>query len=236
MAGIATPRNRKERRAATTKPAVTKASEIPLSQPSRGPPSAKSLVDIIAERQPQFRDRELSTSNDGDSVKPSIITTKINPDGTLSDTVTAGNDPQPTDDAIGPLGQAFFFALSLTMLHFTLDVLVHNQYRQEIGWDLIFQRTLTTFPLLLVLLYLLYRFSPGSTSIWIQALFFGLSVGSGCYLIYSSNELAYFAVMQMAPPLGTLWVWSVIEMRLPVALSSLGVVGTYFWWGGYTIF
>ena len=61
-------------------------------------------------------------------------------------------------------------------------------------------------------------------------------MAAGCYLIYSSNEEAYFAVMKRAPPLGTLWVWSVIEMRLEFAVGSLIAVGAYFWRGGYTIF
>ena len=67
-------------------------------------------------------------------------------------------------------------------------------------------------------------------------MFLAMSVGAGCYLIYSSNEEAYFAVMKRAPPLGTLWVWSVIEMRLGFAVGSLITVGAYFWQGGYTIF
>jgi len=61
-------------------------------------------------------------------------------------------------------------------------------------------------------------------------------VGAGCHLIYSSNEEAYFAVMKRAPPLGTLWVWSVIEMKLEVAVLSVGVVGGYFWLGGFKMF
>ena len=234
MANTGGPRNRKERRAAASNP-ITKASDIPLSQPSRHQPKSKSLFEIAAERQFQLKTGTPFAASTGNSSQPLITTTTINPDGTLSDT-SPKNHHQVNDDPIGPFGQAIFFGLTLTMLHFTLDVLVHNQYRQEIGWDLILQRTLTAFPILVLLVYLLHRLNPESTSIWVQALFLGMSVGSGCYLIYSSNELAYFAVMQMAPPLGTLWVWSVIEMQLLVALSSLGAVGAYFWWGGYTIF
>lgn len=227
------PRNRKERRAAGLKGPVTQSSEIPLSQPSRETPKTKTLFEIAAERQSQLQHGEPFGDVDADSSSPpSITTTQINPDGTLTE-ISAEGDSQSTDDPIGPFGQALFFTLTLSMLHFTLDVLVHHQYRQEIGWDLIVQRTSVTFPILLALIYMLHS---RSTSLWAQFLFLGLSVGAGCYLIYSSNELAYFAVMKRAPPLGTLWVWSVIEMRLPFALGSLITVAIYFWWGEHTIF
>ena len=233
MATSGVPRNRKERRAAGLKGSVTKSSDIPLSQPSRETPKTKTLFEIAAERQSQLQHGEPFGDVDADpSSPPAISTTQINPDGTLTE-ISAGEDSQFTGDPIGPFGQALFFTLTLSMLHFTLDVLVHHQYRQEIGWDLIIQRTLITLPLLLALLYMLHS---RSTSLWAQSLFLCLSVGAGCYLIYSSNELAYFAVMKRAPPVGTLWVWSVIEMRLPFALGSLITVALYFWWGDYTIF
>lgn len=227
------PRNRKERRAAGLKGPITKSSEIPLSQPSRQTPESKTLLEIAAERQAQLQHGEPFPSVVADSSSPPLISaTQINPDGTLTE-ISPEGDSQFTDDPIGPFGQALFFTLTLSMLHFTLDVLVHHQYRQAIGWDLIVQRTLITFPILLALVYMLHS---RSTALWTQFLFLCLSMGAGCYLIYSSNELAYFAVMKRAPPLGTLWVWSVIEMRLPFALGSLISVAIYFWWGEYTIF
>ena len=48
-----------------------------------------------------------------------------------------------------------------------------------------------------------------------------------------SNEEPYFAVMKRAPPLGTVWVWCVLEQRLEVAVLGIAVVGGYFWFGGY---
>ncbi|MCJ1259140.1 hypothetical protein MMC24_006975 [Lignoscripta atroalba] len=227
------PRNRKERRAASKaqpKNLITSSADIPLSQPSRDTPEHKTLYEIAAERQSQLQDGQPFTPQHPNSPsQPSVATTVMNLNGTLSEI-----DVQvPTDDPMGPFGQALFFSVTLTMLHFTLDVLVHHQYRQEIGWDMIVQRTVTTFPLILFLVYFLHQ---RSSQLWVQVLFLGMSFGSGCYLIYSSNEVAYFAVMKRAPPLGTLWVWSVIEMRLGFAVGSLAAVGAYFWQGGYTIF
>ena len=224
------PRNRKERHAAGIKHETSGSSSIPLVKPPRDPPTAKTLFEIAAERQTQLQGGEPFAKNKDSSAI--ITTTQINADGTLSD-ISPQGESQFVDDPIGPLGQAIFYALTLTMLHFTLDVLVHHQYRQEIGWLLIVQRTSITFPILLALLYVLHA---RSSTLWAQMMFLGMSVGAGCYLIYSSNELAYFAVMKRAPPLGTLWIWSVVEMRLPLAMGSIFAVGGYFWWGEYTIF
>lgn len=45
-----------------------------------------------------------------------------------------------------PIENALFFAGSLTMLHFTLDVLVYHQYGQEVEWSNIWWRTAKSFP------------------------------------------------------------------------------------------
>lgn len=69
-----------------------------------------------------------------------------------------------------------------------------------------------------------------------QAIFFIVSTTSGCYLIHAANEQGYFAVMKRAPPLGTLWVWSVIEMDLAWAVVSLISVAGFLYFGNYAIF
>lgn len=68
-----------------------------------------------------------------------------------------------------------------------------------------------------------------------QAIFFATSVSVGCYLIYITNKYSYLAVLKRSPPLGCLWVWSVLEMDL--GLSVLSLIGCYgfFWKQGYTL-
>ncbi|MCJ1352905.1 MAG: hypothetical protein MMC33_002889 [Icmadophila ericetorum] len=229
-AAQAPPRNHKERRAAGKQ--INNASEIPLARPNRDQPKAKTLYEIAAERQTSLQGGTPFNPVDGKVPSGPMKTVQINTDGTISDVLPEGPS-QAEDEPIGELGQALFHALTMTMLHFTLDVLVHHQYRETISWDMIAQRTAINFPLLLTIIYVLH---PRVSSLWVQILYLGMSVASGCYLIYSTNELAYFAVMKRAPPLGTLWIWSVVEMRLPFALASVAVATGYFWIGGYSIF
>ena len=47
---------------------------------------------------------------------------------------------------VGRLGESILWSISLTMLHFTLDVLVANQYAVAIKWPALFARTAQAFP------------------------------------------------------------------------------------------
>lgn len=58
---------------------------------------------------------------------------------------------------------------------------------------------------------------------------------AGCYLIHITNKYSYIAVLKQAPPLGCLWVWSIIELNLGLAVVSLALSGFFFWQGGYTV-
>lgn len=75
--------------------------------------------------------------------------------------------------------------------------------------------------------------APKALHITYQTLFFIGSVSAGCYLIYITNVHGYYAVMKQSPPLGCLWVWSVIELDLIPAVGSLLWCVVFLKWGGY---
>ncbi|KAG0649057.1 hypothetical protein D0Z07_5067 [Hyphodiscus hymeniophilus] len=152
----------------------------------------------------------------------------------------SSDDDEPL---IGRLGDSTLWSLSLTMLHFTLDVLVSHQYAMELEWPAIMTRAAQAFPgtdfpsyshgsadSSQVILLLVYSFHPHPTPpillptinprlqpLLHQALFFGGSICAGCYLIHITNERGYYAQMKQAPPLGCLWIWSVIELDLMIS-------------------
>jgi hypothetical protein len=47
---------------------------------------------------------------------------------------------------VGRVAESVLWAISMTMLHFTLDVLVAHQYAQEIEWPKLITRAAQTFP------------------------------------------------------------------------------------------
>lgn len=216
--------NRRERRAQARANSATK-NEAPLHQPSRDAPTHKTLFDIASERQ------LLNTTPQ--SSPPSVTTTKIHPDGTLSTIDTASDSP----DATTPYLDVFLYTASLTMLHFTLTVLVHHQYATTPPslTSILYTSTVAspTPALILVLVSILH---PRSSLPPTQILFAFLSMAAGAWLVHASNEDPYMAVMKKAPPLGTLWVWAIVEMKWEWAAGCLGMVAGWGWWKGYSMF
>lgn len=56
------------------------------------------------------------------------------------------DDEEDGEPPVGRLGESILWSLSLTMLHFTLDVLVSNQYAMEIVWRDLVIRAAQAFP------------------------------------------------------------------------------------------
>lgn len=223
------PKNRKERRAAAkgattdSKSKVQTLDDIILSHPTRTRPDGKTLFELADERQ-----AELDIANGKNPRLRKVPIKQPDKDGDWE---------FMSDDPLGPGGDAVLYGTSLSMLHFTLDVLVYNQYRQEIVWSEIWKRIGIALPILMGLVYVFHP-KPRSRYMQIgkQLLFLVVSIAAGCSLVDSGNNYGYYAVMKRAPPLGTLWVWSVIEMQLPYAVVSLLPVAAYTWYFGYTVF
>lgn len=139
-------------------------------------------------------------------------------------------------DSFPPFATAVLYGFSLSMLHITLDVLVLTQYSQDIIWLDILTRLARMLPALLLLLYFAHLPSVLAWRQTRQAVFFASSIAAGCYLLYSGNVYGYYFVMKRAPQLGTLWVWSVVEMDVFWAVGHVVVVGAYAWWNGFGAF
>jgi len=223
MADEQTPRNRRERRAAAKEKGEPfeplTAANLPMAQPDWSRPKGKTLYDLAAEREELLR-------------KGQPFDKKYD-DGLVRD--EEGNVLE-SEPPIGPVGDAFVFTLTLGMLHFTLDVLVYNQYRQTIEWREIVTRTATMLPVLFVVTYVLRSKMLARWPLLKQLVCFLIGAVAGCYLIYIGNTFGYYAVMKQSPPIGTLWVLAVIEMGLPFAVASLSVNGAFLWWHGYKVF
>lgn len=222
------PRNRRERRAAAKESnqpieAPTSAPKIKLAQPDRSGPKGKTLLDLVEERKHLLEKGQPFDKQHNDGL--------VRDEG--GNILQAGlGDGEP----IGPVGDAVFWAVCLCMFHFTLDVLTFQQYRQEIEWAPIWKRTALVLPILWLLVYVMRSPTARKVEVVRQLFFLAVGVGAGCYTIYVGNVYDYYAVMKQAPPLGTLWVWSVIEMQLPYAL--VGVVSNlaFMYYKGYSVF
>ncbi|KAI5919314.1 hypothetical protein F4810DRAFT_512913 [Camillea tinctor] len=211
---------RKERKAAAG---------IKLAQPDRSGPTEATLLQFAQER-------ELFEKADKKQRK------NRRSDGSEDERDEEGATLSPKAERIM---EAILWTVSLAMLHFTLDVLVQHQYAVVISWPQIVRRSIQALAVFFLLFYTLHPHAsspillPGLPlrfqSPLRQSIFFGASIASGCYLIHISNVYGYLAVMKQSPPLGCLWVWSIIELDLSLAVVSLAVAGGFFYQGGYTI-
>lgn len=222
------PRNRKERRAAAKesgKPVAPPTSQpkLKLEQPDRSGRNSTTLMDIYEQKKALLEHGQPFS--------------KVHEDGLVRD--EGGNILEAglgNGEPIGPVGNAIFWSVCLAMVHFTLDVLVFNQYRQEIEWSEIFLRTATVFPVLFLLNYIMASQTASRFPLVKQIFFLVVGVSAGCYVIYAANKYDYYAVMKQAPPLGTLWIWSVIEMNLAFGVVCVAVNFGFLWIRGYSAF
>ncbi|KAK7541132.1 uncharacterized protein J3D65DRAFT_617591 [Phyllosticta citribraziliensis] len=227
------PRNRKERRAAARangeKPSASSSGtststrqhldqshlDIPMAVPDFTKRQSKTLLDIAEERMKQLNGKPIE-SLEGEEVEWPM---------------------SPNDDLdFGPAAEAVLYAFSLGVTHFTFAVLCHHQYREEIVWGEVFQQSLPVFPILWLVVYLFHTQTAKKLGIVREVIFFGASIAAGCYSLYIGNTYGYFAVMKQAPPVGTLWIWCVVEMQVYWAMVSMVAVAGYALWNGYTLF
>jgi hypothetical protein len=101
------------------------ATNIKLAQPDRSAPSEATLLDFAQERQ-LFEQAELRRRKLG-------YKTEVE-DAESEEVVTIGS----TADRIL---ETLLWSVSLSMLHFTLDVLVQNQYAVALEWPTVITRT-----------------------------------------------------------------------------------------------
>jgi hypothetical protein len=186
-----------------------------LKHPDLSGPKGKTLFELAEERQ-----KELDKASGRVRVKDNASSTS----------------PDEDEAAIGPLGDALLYSTSMGALHLTLDVIVYSQYREDVVWGEIFKRAGTAMPVFVLLVYLTHVNLAYRFPILRDVAFCIGSIFAGCYLVYSGNKHGYFNVMKAAPPVGTLWIWSVVEMSLPYAALNAATVLGYVWYKGFEFF
>ncbi|KAK4167637.1 hypothetical protein QBC43DRAFT_362456 [Cladorrhinum sp. PSN259] len=228
--------------------------KIKLKQPDRSGPSDKTLLELADERN-LFAEAERRQNELNGKKVPAARVGKLQkiPKPADEDESSEDSSDDDEDDDEGRLSpkaerilETLLWTVCLSTLHFTLDTLVHNQYSADrITWVPIWTRAIQAFLVFSLLVYTLHPHASNPTllpglpsryqSVLRQFIFFVTSVIGGCYMIHITNSFGYMAVMKQAPPLGCLWVWSVIELELPYAVLSLAADGAFLWLNGYNI-
>ncbi|GKT49833.1 uncharacterized protein ColSpa_10014 [Colletotrichum spaethianum] len=221
---------------------VKDAGSIPLAQPDRSGPSEATLLQLAQERG-LFKQAEQDPRNKNLS-KGAVPIDKPNKEDSSD-----GEEDDDEEAVLSPtmerIMDTLLWTVSLAMVHGTFDVLVQNQYAMKIEYSAIISRTLVAFLVLSFLFYNLHA-HPSSPNLIPglplrfqhpirQAIFFVGSTWAGCHLIYITNEFSYLYVLKQAPTLGCVWIWSILELDLAMAVASLAAAGGYLVQGGYAI-
>jgi len=241
--------NRKQRRTQNATSNVKSADDVPMARPPTSTPKAKTLLEIAAERQAQLapEDRPFARAPRAED----IVHVKVDAEGRIVPQIEGQGlglgfgDGEAVAEPIPPFLDTALTAVSLSAIHFTLEVLTVHQYAQELLFGPIFFHTLCiALPTLFFLIHLFHghllalkvsRRTKDVVYAMRQVLFVGIANVAGCYLIQVTNDKGYYAVMKRAPGIGTVWVWCVLELGLAGALAGVVGPGVYAWWYGYGI-
>lgn len=202
--------------------------EVPLALPDpkrkRDPNRPETLIEIVARREAELHAQAMAKQGDGKPVEKQK------------------SSFDDDDDELGPVGNALLYTLSLASFHFMIDVLVYNQYAaasadEPFDWVDMLTRTCRVIPVLAIATWLMHTTTAKRTLRPLrQVAFLAGATVTGTTLIWSGNKMAYYAVMKRAPPLATLWIWSVVELDPAPALLSAILVGVWAWWNELGLF
>ncbi|KZO93261.1 hypothetical protein CALVIDRAFT_264979 [Calocera viscosa TUFC12733] len=145
------------------------------------------------------------------------------PTRSLDETPDVTPDPvaQPESDEIF---QCLIYLIPFSSLYALMDVLVHQQYRQEITFYGEASKLIEAVPILAVFIFFTNRHKGRR---WFQAFLTLLSCASGMRLFWVVNKGSWKSVMRQAAPLSTIWIYGIVQLHLIPAIISLCVIGTY---------
>ncbi|KAH6893357.1 hypothetical protein B0T10DRAFT_559347 [Thelonectria olida] len=210
------------------------ADKIKLKQPDRSAPSEKTLLDMAS-------DRNLFAQADA---RMAQLAKEAKRAAGESDDEEDEEDQIQLSPGAERFLEAMLWTFTLAIIHFTFEVLVQSQYGMDIEWPAVWGRTARAWTVFIFIFYPLHPhdanpklvpYVPQKYQHHIrQFIFFAMSLACGPYLIHISNRYGYMAVMKRAPPLGCLWLWSIVELDLVWAVLSLSITVAYSYKKGYT--
>ncbi|CAE6531852.1 unnamed protein product [Rhizoctonia solani] len=112
-------------------------------------------------------------------------------------------------------------AIPLSTLYIVLDLLVQQQYAQQPTIKEELGRVVTNVPILFILIH--YTNKRKATPM-AQLFLFLTAILAGPRMIWLVNKGSWLHVTRQAPPLGAIWVYTIIQLNLVPAAASLIVV------------
>jgi len=150
---------------------------------------------------------------------------------TAQDTPDLEHEPNPErpDDE---LFQCLVYLIPFSSLYALMDILVHQQYRQELTFTGEIRRLIEAVPILAFFIFYTNRHKAGR---WAQAFLALLTCASGTRLFWVVNKGTWKHVMRQAAPLSTIWIYGIVRLDLLHAVGTLFVIAAYVKANGFKI-
>ncbi|WWC61979.1 uncharacterized protein I303_104566 [Kwoniella dejecticola CBS 10117] len=192
--------------------------EIPLKRPSEITGNARPLIDVDLPENARLFTLNLGEVIDEDQYQ--YETSQLRPDeeqtGVLESEKEDGDGGEEGDDEIF---NTLIMAVPFTFLYLLLDILVHLQYNHRPGIEGLVKGSLTALP------------TNRYPNHWLTNPFLMFSsIFSGCRLIWLVNKASWSVVTAQAPPMGTMWILTIVQLPLSRAVLVLGTVAAWIWW------
>ncbi|KZT62400.1 hypothetical protein CALCODRAFT_426312 [Calocera cornea HHB12733] len=120
--------------------------------------------------------------------------------------------------------QCLVYLIPFSSLYALMDILVHQQYRQEVTFYGEARKLIEAVPILAVFIFYTNRHKARR---WVQGFLTLLTCASGMRLFWVVNKGTWTSVMRQAAPLSTIWIYGIVQLHLIPAMISLCVIGVY---------
>lgn len=137
---------------------------------------------------------------------------------------------QGTRDGMHPVVEKVFDTVIWTMpfafLLLMMDIMIQQQYGTQPTFLGEVSRLISTIPILTAFIYYT-SISPVLQGRLQQVFLCGISTSCGCSFLYIYSRSPMEMVVRRVPPLGTLWMYTLVKMDLSPVLLSLSIVYLY---------
>ncbi|KAF4602157.1 hypothetical protein EYR40_005361 [Pleurotus pulmonarius] len=127
-----------------------------------------------------------------------------------------------------PLAEEIFdttmFLVPFSFLLLMMDILIHNQYGRHLTLQAVADRMLPSVPILGVFIFYTMRHKRDRR---VQFFLFALASFLGPRVLWLLSLGSWKVNMKQAPPLITLWVYTIVQLDLGPAVLNLGLTMAY---------
>ncbi|KAK0495363.1 hypothetical protein EDD18DRAFT_1310085 [Armillaria luteobubalina] len=143
-----------------------------------------------------------------------------------------------------PLTEEIFTAITMivpfSFLLLMMEILIRYQYGKHPGLNVLVERMVSNVPMRSTI-SLLDRMPTVAAMRYkehrrLQIGLFLTSIGIGCRMIYLLSRGTLYVNIRQVPPLGTLWIYAIVQLELGPAVLNLAIVAMYVWWKDLKIF